>query len=463
MIEITDELLVGEFSKIVDKINIAFLTNNEKEDIKNKFEEFAKASKFDDKLKKSIEIYINENFRKLLIEPLKSSNPIFKKLAEYIQENIKYIVMGLKEVQKRNMEVKKIARDNMVHQLRVFLLGCYIMHGREDFFVDYFTEDITEFIKHQDTEYEEIGMGFEQIFAIWGLCSLFHDMGKIHESFYNLLSIANGIYEQIGKVHGFQDSILSLVESHLLDKDIIKSKLEILKKFIENFKIPYTIKKEELIKNSMKHNIFSAILILPISQLNQNWIDLARRMPDFAIFYYIILSILLHDNKKYYAINALSQFLIFVDSLQEWDRATKLYDPRFIVYTDRVFLNIEKAKYGRYERITLDALVDHKFLNAEFVRNQKGKIQGIDVCIKTLFEFSTEPFEKFNKWDTKPDKNIFNNGLKNTVEKAKKFLRLKIKLKFKNSENKVLFVCGFCEHFWYINIPKFTECSNCKI
>ena len=284
MIEITDELLVGEFSKIVDKINIAFLTNNEKEDIKNKFEEFAKASKFDDKLKKSIEIYINENFRKLLIEPLKSSNPIFKKLAEYIQENIKYIVMGLKEVQKRNMEVKKIARDNMVHQLRVFLLGCYIMHGREDFFVDYFTEDITEFIKHQDTEYEEIGMGFEQIFAIWGLCSLFHDMGKIHESFYNLLSIANGIYEQIGKVHGFQDSILSLVESHLLDKDIIKSKLEILKKFIENFKIPYTIKKEELIKNSMKHNIFSAILILPISQLNQNWIDLARRMPDFAIF-----------------------------------------------------------------------------------------------------------------------------------------------------------------------------------
>lgn len=46
MIEITDELLVGEFSKIVDKINIAFLTN------------------FDDKLKKalryiSMKIFVN--------------------------------------------------------------------------------------------------------------------------------------------------------------------------------------------------------------------------------------------------------------------------------------------------------------------------------------------------------------------------------------------------------------------
>lgn len=62
----------------------------------------------------------------------------------------------------------------------------------------------------------------------------------------------------------------------------------------------------------------------------------------FSLVHYSLISISLHNNQRYFFVSPLTQLLIATDTLQEWDRLTKIGDTERLIYPcDRIELKLD--------------------------------------------------------------------------------------------------------------------------
>jgi len=154
-----------------------------------KFRELSKGEgNFNEQLK------VTENVIKYLLKLLTPPQlaPTNIRFKPYIEEIWGY----LKETQEHALRIAEFRRDNIIHQFRVFLLGCYILYRLYDESREYimkcFRKDLRlickclvdkELIVGTRPEMRRLQsiieeVGFREILFMWMFSAIFHDIGK---------------------------------------------------------------------------------------------------------------------------------------------------------------------------------------------------------------------------------------------------------------------------------------------
>jgi len=327
-------------------------TQNEKIKLVKSLEEFRKIS--DDKNQFESHVEIVKEIYNLMIKNMIIYAEL-RRVLEFLTElSAREVIEKLDKFQKHAFKVKEFRRDNIVHQFRVFMLGCYILYEDKDFWVDRFRTDLTRILKGETLERLKLKLGeyakyivFKHILAVWMISSLFHDYGKVTEDakkeFEDFKKTYNKVIDNLPEVELLSFNIpLSSGESIELSKaeDLFK---KILRTFID-------ASISQIIEESMeelKHGTVSSELI------NYHFYHHLAIPNPIALFYYLLIilpsciAIALHDNLKYFFCGSLTQLLVICDNIQEWNRITAIGDKVVRIFPcQRIYIKLENEDDG---------------------------------------------------------------------------------------------------------------------
>jgi hypothetical protein len=113
----------------------------------------------------------------------------------------KAILEYFKDTQKYAFRTKEFKRDNIIHQIRVFLLGCYILYEDPKFWVKRIQEDFNKILCIREVNYRYT---FRHILEAWAIASLFHDIGRPIEDAKEALEDYKNTYK-LEKSRTFRD------------------------------------------------------------------------------------------------------------------------------------------------------------------------------------------------------------------------------------------------------------------
>ena len=138
------EITTGEIrDEQVEKINVwieGLDSNRVQDDEKIKmielFERFRKISDKDDEFDNQLEIV--KDLYELIIGVIAT-----KRVDYYLKKFNREVFDYFCQTQEYALKIGTFRRDNIIHQLRVFLIGCYILYEDKEFWRQQFQEDIS--------------------------------------------------------------------------------------------------------------------------------------------------------------------------------------------------------------------------------------------------------------------------------------------------------------------------------
>lgn len=347
--------------------------------------------------------------------------------------NIREIYQELGKAHLKLFQIAEFCRDNLVHQVRVFLLGVKLLGLNWTYWISSILYDLKKMKLNLSDELIRYWMQTDtsrlkiMILFFWGLSSLLHDCGKIFLPIFQITPILTiHLYSDIFQMVYKNNKLLCLIEGRSMDSmlisklnpiQIISSKddpidylnnplqLDMLQKYIltwfdENAISDmfitdlhkcinkYMQSHEIKINNSNDkyhvnhqvrfpdHGILSAAVILdqwPHSVF-QRHDEVTRLNPINAIFrggfINCLITISTHSDFGGYIFSALSRLLIICDNLQEWDRITGFGDPK-IKFTPCIKISLKLTQND--SSCTINAIL--KYSNKlSFVLTEKGKV-----------------------------------------------------------------------------------------
>ncbi len=269
--------------------------------------------------------------------------PILKVIAKRMlrgtnqYDNYSRILKALRVAQDHVFTTKEFKRDNIIHQIRVFLLGCYVLYEEKEFWIKQIQEDfnkILHLIKSEDISYT-----FNDVLSAWTIASLFHDIGRPIED-------AKEALEKYKEIYNFKQDFREVFftvnvndETHRvneipilinLDKSVVNQFLN----FIRQAKDDPTSRSIEKRVGNLDHGSVGAILCFN-RYIGAKMPPSYRHRRLFPLMLESLVAIALHDNCKFFFCSALTQLLIFCDGLQEWNRVTKISDQKVMIFPCR--------------------------------------------------------------------------------------------------------------------------------
>lgn len=423
-------------------------------------------TKFEDQIKSVIKLY------RLIID-IFSNNYLTEydlKFLDY-DENLNY----LKRSQDFSFQLKKFKRDNLIHQLRVFLLGCYIINSDKKFWIDRTWSSVLK-------DLDNVGKGnfrillkiiyynlskirlskedfiLKSVFFTWMLSSLFHDIGRSIEDANEAIKTMTKTYRDLPyfrwsylKSSNGTKIIHNLCPTCLIIKpdDIGEEKKKALFKFLEllpTSKHKYIKKIVEAEFNNLDHGVISAILCTDSNYLKEYesttpvWIfKHPFRYFFYLLIHYSFISISLHNNQRYFFLSPLTQLLVAVDTLQEWERVTMIGDINMKIYPcHEIKLKFSEFNINGSKCKIIEAIVPYREPENE--------------CMKGIFKRRTPKYEEFIKElaQSKSDEKTFHKFYDKGVE-----LRIEYKEPEKIFKMKI---CGLCGDI--ISHPSDLSCCN---
>ncbi len=184
-------LNTDEIKKINDWIKINPPGDNSKIELIKQLESFRNIS--NDPKKFNIQVKSVVNLYKSIIDIFDFTKEYNLEFLDY-KEHLKY----LETSQIFIFEKENFKRDNLVHQLRVFLLGSYIINTDKDFWMRRVYESIKKDLPFSShilfgPQLSNVEFRLKSLFFAWMIVSLFHDVGRSIEDANKTM---NGIKEQ---------------------------------------------------------------------------------------------------------------------------------------------------------------------------------------------------------------------------------------------------------------------------
>ncbi len=242
-------LATGEIrDEQVEKINVwieGLDSNRVQDDEKIKLiellEKFRKISDKDDEFDNQLEIV--KDIYEIIFGVIAT-----KKMDYSLGSFNKYFYDYFLRTQEHALKISDYRRDNIIHQLRVFLLGIYILYDDKEFWRKRFREDIRAIIGEEKFKVLLTGIEtsdligdirlieFKDVLIAWMLTSLYHDFGRPIEDAVKATKDINRIYDlglsvkktylfgiDVKRVKKIEDSLNQCVISEEL-RDIFKTK-----------------------------------------------------------------------------------------------------------------------------------------------------------------------------------------------------------------------------------------------
>ena len=315
-------------------------------------------AKQDEKQNKQIKLIgLLEDFRKVsdneneFDRQMEIAEKIYEPLIEVIAKrmlrgtklynNYIEILKFLKSAQDYAFITKKFKRDNIIHQIRVFLLGCYILYGDKEFWIKQIQEDFNKILHLIKSE--NISYTFNDVLSAWTIASLFHDIGRPIEDAKEALNSYRDTYN-FEKIITFRDIFfyqtcnVSDGETHRSNEIplliIDNSRVNQFVNFIRQAKDDSTTKSIERKVKNLDHGSIGAILCFN-RDIGAVRAPSYRRHRMLPMALESLVAIALHDNCKFFFCSAITQLLIFCDGLQEWNRVTKIGDQKVLIFPCR--------------------------------------------------------------------------------------------------------------------------------
>lgn len=429
---------------------------NPKVELIRQFENFRAISKdpkkFEDQIKYTTKLF------ELIIDAFNISKECDLKFLDY-KENLNY----LKNSQDFSLRLQNFKRDNLIHPLRVFLLGCYIINADKNFWIDRTMESIKKDLFPTSNIlfgpiYLKLGITnndfrLKLVFLMWMVASLCHDIGRSIEDANETIKDVTIAYGSLPKfrwgcinISSGTKKIYELKLSSLIitPDEIGERKKRALFAFLEwvypdekKYRYIEKIMKDKYEK--LDHGVISAILSTDYEYLKyleeeNAFIEILKnpvRFLCYSLIHYSFISISLHNNQRYFFTSPLTQLFIAVDTLQEWNRVTKIGDVERKIYPcDRIELKFDDLKGSKGKII--EAIIPYE--------------EPTDDYIKEIFNRRKTDHEDLVKELTKSQEekmfyNFFDKGVELRIgyleAKSKEILKLKI--------------CGFCGRITHIN------------
>lgn len=431
-----------EIKKIKDWIKINHTGANSKIELIKQLESFRDISadprKFNIQAKSVVKLY------KSIIDIFDFTKKYNLEFLDY-KEHLKY----LETSQNFIFEKENFKRDNLVHQLRVFLLGSYIINTDKDFWMRRVYESIKKDLPFSShilfgPKLSNVEFRLKSLFFAWMILSLFHDVGRsiedanktmngIKEQYKTLPKFRWGYYRDFYGIKKFCEFDLSNL--NIEPNEIGTKKINGLFKFLRWVRKDKKEYIESIIKNEFEkrdHGAISAILSTDSEYLEKNELFLTHFVKVvkepvapffFLLIHYSFISISLHNNQRYFFVSPLTQLLIAADTLQEWDRLTKIGDNKRLIYPcDRIELKLD---YKLSSNVIIKSIIPFEKpgdILSEDIFNRRETDQ------KKLFE------ELLKSKDEKELNDFFENGLE---------LRIGF-LETNCNEIHKLMICGKC-------------------
>jgi hypothetical protein len=270
------------------------------------------------------------------------------------------LLILLKELQSILFQIPQY-RDHLSHQLRVYLLGCYILSENKDFFIKItskrYAQIICEIIGEEEGKREALYSLFYSIlynthlyYNAWSVAGLYHDIGYPIEGLLRILHELINKYGSLRPLLKIEISLPTLIPAEDLNTQINSFKDSIRFLFHNMGELESLLELEK----SMDHDIWGAFFLTPpdiaknlkekIERVFQNlriWELLSSRsvftMEDFASILCIdaVIAIAVHSKPYFIYLSPLTFLLIVSDTLQEWSRIgyinfKEFYLPRYV-------------------------------------------------------------------------------------------------------------------------------------
>lgn len=338
----------------------------------------------------------------------------------------------------RSFQLKDFKRDNLIHPLRVFLLGCYIIYSDKKFWINRIwnsmwgdLHDIRKgysnrtFIASVEYNVSLLGLSldkfiFKSVFFMWMLSSLFHDIGRSIEDASEATRILTDTYRNLPyfrwgylkSFKGTKKNIKLCPMCLIFEPDEIGEKkwkaLITFLKVLPTDKNKFIKKRIEIDYKKLDHGVISAVLSADynfLDEYNKYLIstNLIYRHPLRYFFYslvhYSFISMSLHNNPRYFFVSPLTQLLIATDTLQEWERITIIGDTERKIYPCyKIRLKFDNFKINDYKGKIIEAIIPFKEPRnrelKEIFKRRKPRYE--ELCTKlTQYRDDTEYFSKF--------------------------------------------------------------------
>ncbi|MGB3458677.1 MAG: hypothetical protein WBB08_05165 [Halobacteriota archaeon] len=305
-------------------------------------EQFRKVSDNEKEFDRQLEIAekIYEPLIEVIVKRMTDSDIMGRVISDY-----KVILKFFKDTQKYAFRTKEFKRDNITHQIRVFLLGCYILYEDPDFWVKRIQEDFNKIIRIREINYS---YSFKDILEAWAIASLFHDIGRPIEDAKEALKFYKNTYN-FEKIRRFREISFTCDvkddEKHRFKEIPLLIKLdnlavEVIVNLIGLAKDASTTKSIEKKVRNLDHGAVGAILCINLDS-KVALRALSHRPSLIPMALESLVAIALHDNCKFFFCSALTQLLIFSDELQEWNRVTIIGDREVMIFPCRkIFIKI---------------------------------------------------------------------------------------------------------------------------
>jgi len=364
------EIGADEVDKIRGWIERQNTQDDEKIKLLKSLEKFRKIS--DDKNQFENQLKIVKEIYSLVIKNM----IIYAELQEVLKPlTDEGLIEKLEKFQEHALEVTGFRRDNIVHQFRVFMLGCYILYEDKDFWVDHFRTDLTKIFREKslgNLKLEEYAkyIDFMYVLAVWMISSLFHDYGKVIEDAQKEFKCVKDAYNEVINNLPLLEKIsfniplspgnsIKLSEAEALlkknlgtfvDSDIFQI-IEASRGKNAKKKAERGVEKGEA---ELSHaTVGSELLNYLLTSLQQTGSGERR------IFYYLLMlasciAIALHDNQEYFFCSSLTQLLVICDNIQEWNRITVIGNKEEMIFPcRRIYIKLE----GKEDRGTRTKII----------------------------------------------------------------------------------------------------------
>ncbi|KAF5437861.1 hypothetical protein C5S35_01920, partial [Candidatus Methanophagaceae archaeon] len=197
--EIRDEQ-VEKINVWIDGLDSNRVQDDEKIKLIELLEKFRKISDKDDEFDNQLEIV--KDIYEIIFGVIAT-----KKMNYSLGSFNKYFYDYFLRTQEHALKISDYRRDNIIHQLRVFLLGIYILYDDKEFWRKRFREDIRAIIGKEKFKVLLTGIEtsdligdirlieFKDVLIAWMLTSLYHDFGRPIEDAVKATKDINRIYD----------------------------------------------------------------------------------------------------------------------------------------------------------------------------------------------------------------------------------------------------------------------------
>jgi hypothetical protein len=350
--EIRDEQ-VEKINVWIDGLDSSRVQDDEKIKLIELLEKFRKISDKDEEFKNQLEIV--KDLYELIIGVLAT-----KRIDYYLKKFNRDVFDYFCKTQKYALKIGEFRRDNIIHQLRVFLLGIYILYEDKDFWRQQFQEDIRVIINPKKfrelvgCEIGDINIAFKEVLIAWMIASLFHDFGRSIEDANEAIKNINETYEL--KLPGLEAWELPHVGCINIAR--CENMITFFKNYVSEDRISTFIGKKA---KKFNHGPMS-LFLFPFDEtetIGPEFRDVEAFLAtlNYSVFPLIIasyLAIALHSDLRCIFSTLLTQFLIFCDELQEWNRVTAIRDQNVRIFPCRkIYMKIETVDSIKNIRVVI--------------------------------------------------------------------------------------------------------------